>query len=466
MLGVSKQLVSLRKWTIHSVPHSHDTQAETPVDDLAATDLSVYNPSNACQQSQVELLGAKQEIDKIVNTHGRSVWGRLSKVINPYETVTVGVANALGQVPSRSFCKMWEMIEEFQLLKKHSNNPPDQNTPIVTAHLCEGPGGFIDAVEMCCFLKKRPIKGWVGITLRATEDSHDATLPDFNMANFHTHVLADTIQREICYGKDGTGDITNAVNLVDFACTVEKMSTQGQRAHLVTSDGGFDVSCDYNRQEEWSAPLIFCQVVGSILAQDEGGNMVCKIFDTFRPETRKIVALICALYREVRFFKPTSSRPCNSERYIIALFFRGVDKNTMRTLLGAVQQKNGWIIKSPDLDTLLADIDAATMDFTSLQIKSLVMASHGTENEHRAIRESQQSNVYTWMKRYGMVTLPASIKKFLRKDNYCSTKPEFTSGFNQNRKRRQPSHHFPIAAVQKLAKTDRGTCLNGFRDRK
>ena len=47
---------------------------------------------------------------------------------------------------------------------------------------------------------------------------------------------------------------------------------------IITADGGFDFSIDFNKQETLSIKLIFCQICYAIALQKSGGTFILKIF--------------------------------------------------------------------------------------------------------------------------------------------------------------------------------------------
>ena len=50
---------------------------------------------------------------------------------------------------------------------------------------------------------------------------------------------------------------------------------------IITGDGGFDFSVNYNKQEEKSISLIFAQCIYASIMQKVGGSFILKIFDLF-----------------------------------------------------------------------------------------------------------------------------------------------------------------------------------------
>ena len=76
-------------------------------------------------------------------------------------------------------------------------------------------------------------------------------------------------------GADGTG---NLLNLENLKYCREKYSSS---MDLITGDGGFDFSMDFNYQEIFISKLLFAQVAFAVTMQKQGGSFVLKIFDCF-----------------------------------------------------------------------------------------------------------------------------------------------------------------------------------------
>ena len=80
-------------------------------------------------------------------------WDKSKKISNLYELIHISNNKMKGESISRydplsrSFFKLWEIINYFGLI--------DTRNPIVTAHLAEGPGGFVEA---CLYYRQRLIK--------------------------------------------------------------------------------------------------------------------------------------------------------------------------------------------------------------------------------------------------------------------------------------------------------------------
>lgn len=266
---------------------------------------------NPFERNHLELL--KNQIDL---SYSNREWDKAKKLSNPYELIHIPNRKIKSESISshdplsRSFFKLWEIIHYFGLL--------DSPKKIKTGHLAEGPGGFLEAVY------KYRLDNWkseifgkfddyfYGITLAPTNKD----IPGWGKA--YNLIRKSKPHIEITYGVDHTGNIYKSENLNHFSNLVDG-------AELITADGGFDFSVNFNFQEQSALQLIYAEVLGAIMTQKKGGHFVCKFFDTYSKATIKLIYLIKCLYTEVFLFKPLTSRPANSEKYLIAKGFKDFD---------------------------------------------------------------------------------------------------------------------------------------------
>jgi 23S rRNA U2552 (ribose-2'-O)-methylase RlmE/FtsJ len=264
-----------------------------------------------------KLLG---DIKNKINNHNESKdWDKSKKICNLYELIHISnnkmKCESISRYDplSRSFFKLWEIINYFSLINNRD--------PIVTAHLAEGPGGFIEA---CLYYRQRLIKmfplldKYYGITL----NSYSKEIPGWSKANNLIKQFKKNI--EIDYGADNTGNLYNVQNIRSFTRKIKK-GCPG--ADLVTADGGFDFSVNFNKQEQLSHRLILSEILTGIKAQKLKGGFICKIFDSYSNVTSQLLYFISCLYNEVYLVKPLTSRPANSEKYIVALSYKGFHTN-------------------------------------------------------------------------------------------------------------------------------------------
>jgi len=188
--------------------------------------------------------------------------------------------------------------------------PHDIFDNIKSFHLAEGPGGFIEAL-----VQKRQNAGdiYVGMTiLDENSDVDDYNIPAWKKSQ---QFLKENPNVVIENGADGTGNILNIEN---FVYCKEKYASS---MDLITADGGFDFSNDFNNQEISIANLLFAQIAYALCMQKKNGSFVLKIFDCFMPHTIDLLFILSSFYDKVYITKPQTSRYANSEKYIVCKKF-------------------------------------------------------------------------------------------------------------------------------------------------
>jgi hypothetical protein len=126
----------------------------------------------------------------------------------------------------------------------------------------------------------------------------------------------------ITSGADNTGNLYNLENIRYLQARF------GNTMDLVTADGGFDFSVDYNSQEYLASRLIFCEILSAIVTLKPGGTFICKTFDLLNKLSIDFLFLLQCKFEYIYIFKPKTSRLANSEKYIVCKGFRGVNNNT------------------------------------------------------------------------------------------------------------------------------------------
>ena len=232
-------------------------------------------------------------------------WDRCKKLTNPYEYIHTAVPNTKQSVCrlkplSRSFFKM---IEIYNLVYLNEVLPK----PCKIFYLAEGPGGFIEAMHL---LRGDTKDSHHAISLI---DNNDQSVPGWRKSQIFFEKCKGL---EIEYGVDGTGNILNPGTLVDL------YNRHYNTVDLVTGDGGFNFSSDFNHQESASIQLIIAQIAYSIAIQKQGGTAVIKFFDTFTAASLDLIYFLTNAYTEFTWVKPCTSRYANSERYAVCQGFR------------------------------------------------------------------------------------------------------------------------------------------------
>ena len=242
------------------------------------------------------------EVKNKITTYGRE-WDTYKKYTNPYEYINTIVPNKAKCISkykplSRSYFKMLELIASFDLCSFDVIN---------SFHLAEGPGGFIEAIAN---VRRNPADSYIGMTL--LDDAIDNNIPAWKKSE---NFIRSNPNVKIENGATGTGDILSIENFDDC------VSKYGSSMNVITADGGFDFSSDFNNQENDIVKLLFAQACYAICLQKKGGHFVLKIFDCFMEHTIDILYILSAFYKNVYITKPNTSRYANSEKYIVCKNF-------------------------------------------------------------------------------------------------------------------------------------------------
>jgi cap2 methyltransferase len=186
--------------------------------------------------------------------------------------------------------------------------------PFVSAHICEGPGGFLQHVVEHAKLLKLPITSLHAMTLKPTKSHIPGWRRSIGFLRKHPQIQLE-------YGADDTGNILLPSNQRAFC---KRLADQGY-AQIFTADGGFDFSIDYGKQEESAFPLLLASFTMGLRSLRKGGTMIIKLFDIYSDATQDLFLGSATLFKSFTLYKPATSRPCNSERYFIGRGFLGVD---------------------------------------------------------------------------------------------------------------------------------------------
>lgn len=225
-------------------------------------------------QLKLQLDKIKKEIDKHKN------W--MYYVKNNFEYEKISKFDTKKRA-SRAFYKMMEIFRKFNIV--------NQNTKRALC-LCEAPGGFLQAIQ--------------------------EINPDIS-------IYAQSLDSNIKFNKSidpqlyEYSDLSKLETIIKFA----KDTKINGKYQLITGDGGIDVSDDYFKQETKNLKVIYCQILTMLYCLDIGGNFVLKIFDAFQRETVQLLQLLDNHFQRFEIVKPVLSRPCNSEKYIVCMGFKG-----------------------------------------------------------------------------------------------------------------------------------------------
>lgn len=290
-------------------------------------------------------------------------WELRKKITNPYEAIFSGSESTIfpsmaALTPlSRSYFKMIEMLD---IIHFWDSLPPGT---FQSSHVCEGPGGFLQAIVEGAKERGIQVGNAYAITLKSTRSYIPGWKKSSRFLKRHPEIQLE-------YGVDTTGDILNLKNQESF-CSVANNSC------IFTADGGFDFSLDYSKQEELAFPLLLASFSMGLKCLKEGGTMIIKLFDIYSPLTRDLILGTAAHFKSFMIYKPATSRPCNSERYFIAQGYKGFAEvwcehlNNAQTTKGIQRLISGEMEWDPEL---IAAFHEQIAWQEALQMESIDMA--------------------------------------------------------------------------------------------
>jgi cap1 methyltransferase len=356
-----------------------------------------------------EICKEKEKIDQLENGNE---WDRIKKIGNPFELIYTSyhkkkkrdsISNY--QPISRSYFKMWEMLYHFgdKIFAKERLNINDM---MYFGNLAEGPGGFMEAIynyRMLTHCKyKSPRDQFFGITLRP----HNEYVPDWNKMR---KIFGDKQNVHIEYGNLYVyQDVKNYIK-----------SFYKNKAHIVTADGGFDYSSDFNGQEINSCQIIYSECVIAMNILKEKGTFICKVFDLFTSTMMRILYLLFMNFEEVYFYKPETSRPANSEKYLVCIGYKNQlseeDKSYLLYLIQEFQTGTSQLQEHQTFDIYGIRIPGtffkSILEYNQLYVKhqkhylqnTIQLAyERPTKEEYDKMIKNQIKNATDWCKKYNI----------------------------------------------------------------
>jgi len=349
----------------------------------------------------------KEKIDSI---NYNKKWDKIKKIGNPYELVYTSLTNKKkndnisSYIPiSRSYYKMWEILQNFKIIDKKTDKTDKKK--IYIANLAEGPGGFMEAIYN--FNKKYTNNSdyYYGITIKP----YNQYVPDWNkLIKIFGNENKKINNIDITYGNLYIHDDVNQY--------INKL--KDKNIEIVTADGGFDYSADFNGQEINSCQIIYSEVIIGINLLIKGGSMICKIFDIFSITTIRILYIIYNLFESVHIFKPDTSRPANSEKYLVCLnYLDNISENKKKEFLEVIKDwyvlnennKNTDKIINIDLDIKIPgaflhaidNFNELYMNRQLLYLENTLKISDGLDkNEFIKLKNKQINIAKDWCTKY------------------------------------------------------------------
>lgn len=343
----------------------------------------------------------KKKIDDLSNVED---WDKMKKIGNPYELIYTTYNKkkkndsiSLYSPISRSYFKLWEIFYNFNIFEQFN-----KNEKYIYAHLAEGPGGFMEATYnyRSKILSTQNLGDvFYGITLKPTNDY----VPDWNKIK---KVFNNSPNINIEYG-----NLYNIDDVNNYLKIFKK-----KKAHFATADGGFDYSTNFNRQEVNSCKIIYSETVIALNVLRMGGSFVCKVFDLFTYSMVQIMYLLYSSFEKVIIYKPETSRPANSEKYIVCINFHdNISQENKNKLIENIKtwndisdEENTAILENIKIDSdflhKLSEYNLKYIEYQMHYLKNTIKISETKmeKQEYNNLINNQVSCALNWCKKYGV----------------------------------------------------------------
>lgn len=309
--------------------------------DIQLTAVSDSQPPQYCNISHY------QRLTELKNLFDNPNFSMARDFTNPYETIGRSIfINRAGVKLANIDAVLHVTPAIFTFDQKQSS------IDFTFCDIAAGPGGFTQYLQY-----RYPNSTGYGMTLKS--DNLDWNRRILDMKRFTP-----------IYGQDNTGNLyTNWDEFITFV-----LSQQPDGVDLVTADGGFEIEQDGDRtllnQQEWlSSRLLLVQALIGMNCTKIGGNFVLKCFDTVTAISAQTIYLLSLVFEHVVMFKPVTSRPANSERYIVCLNKIQLDPTVDDIMRSAANAYTDNEYVSNLVDTLPADFIEWLTTQNNLSIK-------------------------------------------------------------------------------------------------
>jgi 23S rRNA U2552 (ribose-2'-O)-methylase RlmE/FtsJ len=287
------------------------------------SDLQLFTPDMTTSDDLVDktllqkMLVIQNNLDRMSTSDKRL--GRIRS--NPWDSLGKHIFINRAALKLAELDKLFGLLESGAMLAKSI-----ESSKLRMGDFASGPGGFSE------YTLWRAAPSTIASTYKRNRNNlHDILGSDVKHVdivavtlankqdNFKTEnfVVQPTGNFTPLYGEGGTGDITDP----QVAETVRKHVGQ-DKLHFVACDGGFDVGGHEGQQESMSTALVCSELALALETLHENGTLICKVFLMTSPIMCRILYVLATSVDRICIVKPITSRPANSERYIVAEGYR------------------------------------------------------------------------------------------------------------------------------------------------
>lgn len=257
------------------------------------------------EKEKLKIISKNKDFINFKNTY--DIYRQL-KYIFETEYKCIGASNAS--------LKFHELICEYDLLYIIDKS---ENKPIIFLN-AELPGGFIKMILYYNTYFKIKLN-WIASSWIDNSAINKKPLLD-------SYGYVKEYKSQWLMNKNMNGDMTDIKNILYIEDKLKK-----ENILFYTHDAGIDVSEDYNNQEMINYRLHFGSMLCGLLVLKKEGNILAKQYTFFESSTYNLIYIYKQLFEEFYICKPMTSRPSNSEIYLIGKKYKGLSPELRKYLI-------------------------------------------------------------------------------------------------------------------------------------
>ena len=373
------------------------------------------NDTNDINNIYSNILQLNEDLNKVKNKINKYyennciLWDKLKKFSNEYEFIYSSSVNTYKNIStiypiSRSYFKLWEIIHDFEYLINFNDNNSFKST-----HIAEGPGGFIECIYkyITSHFEKNMFSNVKIFGLTLLSDNNN--IPNWKIKKN----IINTFNIELNNKDQCDGNLYSLSNINIFLKNIGENS-----CNLITCDGGFDFSCNYNEQEDNFIFFFISEIYMILNLLKKGGNSIIKIYDIYSKNSIKLIYILSLFFNNIYILKPFTSRPANSEKYILCNDYNNNEddiklSNIIVNLKNIIIEKNLELLENDNISvpyTFLKEIYNYNKWYTNRQINYInktidLIETTTNENKNDLLTELYNSNkkkCIEWCKNYNI----------------------------------------------------------------
>jgi cap2 methyltransferase len=210
-----------------------------------------------------------------------------------------------GEIVTNAWLKMYELCKFLTPLLPTGK----RNKRINSFHIAEAPGNFMLAINHFFSQYDRIEWSWHANTYRTDGDASTYLSDQYGLISAYSD--------RWLWGADGNGDITSEANIRSFRRSLR------DPIMFITSDVKYVPEVvSFDEEENINVPVHFGHTLTSLALLEKGGIAILKEFTFFEAQSISLLWILTHCFKDVSIVKPITSRPANSEVYLVCTGYK------------------------------------------------------------------------------------------------------------------------------------------------